>query len=142
MSPDPLWEYYTDAQDSAAPVYGAEYEFSSDAHARAFFHKHVFDENAPCSVCRSIRPTVIMIPGRNRCYSGWTQEYKGYLVAGYYGHAAASEFVCLDENPDVLPGGHADENGKLFYYAEARCGSLTCPPYIDGRELTCVVCSK
>ena len=83
-----------------------------------------------------------MIPGRNQCYKGWTLEYKGYLVAGHHGHAAATEYVCLDDNPDVIPGRHTNQNGALFYMVEGRCGSLICPPYVDGRELTCVVCSK
>ena len=122
----------------------ALYEFNGADSFRtnAFFHKNLHDEDVPCSVCRITRPTVIMIPGRNQCYSGWTLEYKGYLVAGYYGHTAPTEYVCLVDNPDVIPHGHANQNGKLFYMVEGRCGSLTCPPYVDGRELTCVVCSK
>ena len=73
---------------------------------------------------------------------GWTLEYKGYLTAGDYNQAAATEFVCLDYRPDVLQGGHFDNNGKLFYFAEGRCGSLPCLPYVDRREITCAVCSK
>ena len=107
-----------------------------------FTGTNVHDEDAPCSVCRSSRPTVIMIPGRNQCYPGWTLEYKGYLVAGSHNHAAASEYVCLDARPDVLQNGHTDKNGKLFYFVEGRSGSLPCPPYVDGRELTCVLCTK
>ena len=144
LSPDPLWGHYNDAHDAGAKVMGVEYELdgADHGHETAFFHKNLHDEDAPCSVCRSPRPTVIMIPGRNQCYKGWTLEYKGYLVAGYYGRTAANEYVCLDDNPDVIPGGHTDQNGALFYMVEGRCGSLTCPPYVDGRELTCVVCSK
>ena len=144
LSPDPLWGHYSDAQDSDAKVMGVEYELAGAAHGdtTAFFHKSLHDDDAPCSVCRSPRPTVIMIPGRNQCYKGWNLEYKGYLVAGYYGRDASSEYVCLDENPNVIPGGHNDQNGALFYMVEGRCGSLLCPPYVDGRELTCVVCSK
>ncbi|KAH3864788.1 hypothetical protein DPMN_027814 [Dreissena polymorpha] len=84
-----------------------------------------------------------MIPGRNKCLDGWTLEYEGYLVAGDILHSAASEFICLDAKPESLPNDSGDNNGKLFYFAEARCGgSLKCPPYVDGRELTCVVCTK
>ena len=86
----------------------------------------MYTEDAPCSVCRSSRLTVIMIPGRNQCYPGWTLEYKGYLVAGASDHTAASEYVCLDDRPEVLQKGHADEEGKLFYFVEGRCGSLPC----------------
>ncbi|XP_060565603.1 uncharacterized protein LOC132724689 [Ruditapes philippinarum] len=68
-------------------------------------------------------------------------EYEGVLVAGYYKHTAASEYVCLDESPESIEGSNADQNGILMYSVEGRCGSLKCPPYIDGRELSCVVCS-
>ena len=50
-------------------------------------------------------------------------------------------FVCLDDDPETIQGGAADLNGALFYLTEARCGPLPCPNYVDGRELTCVVCS-
>ena len=143
LSPDPLWGYYNDADNARAKVMGVEYELDGAIpDMMAFFHKNIHEEDAPCSVCRSPRPTVIMIPGRNQCYKGWTLEYKGYLVAGYYGRTSASEYVCLDDYPETIPGGHANQDGKLFYMVEGRCGSLLCPPYVEGRELTCVVCSK
>ena len=143
LSPDPLWGYYNDADNARAKVMGVEYELDGAIpDMMAFFHKNIHEEDAPCSVCRSPRPTVIMIPGRNQCYKGWTLEYKGYLVTGYYGRTSASEYVCLDDYPQALPGGHANQNGKLFHMVEGRCGSLRCPPYVEGRELTCVVCSK
>ena len=104
--------------------------------------KVLHQQDPPCVVCRSPRSSVHMIPARNLCYGDWNLEYTGYLVGGHYGHTAASEFICLDEDPEVVAGGEANKNGKLFYFAEARCGSLKCPPYINGRELTCAVCSK
>jgi len=85
----------------------------------------------------------MMIPGRNQCLDGWTLEYHGYLSGGSYTQTAATEFVCLDAEPEVILGGSANNNGKLFYLSEVRCGSSSlCPPYINGRELTCVVCSR
>ena len=68
--------------------------------------------------------------------------YSGYLVAGAASHSSASEFVCLDVDAEMIPHGTENHNGKLLYLSEAHCGSLTCPPYVEGRELTCVVCSK
>ena len=145
LSPDPLWAHYSDAVDSGAYVFGAEYEFyitSSDRyHGRPFFGKDRLDNDAPCSLCRTTRSAVTMIPGRNKCYDGWTLEYAGYLVAGGNGYHA-TEYVCLDFHPDSIVGGQKDENGALFYLVEGRCGSLECPPYVNGRELTCAVCSK
>jgi hypothetical protein len=43
-----------------------------------------------------------MIPGRNACYNGWNLEYRGVLVSGYYGHKAASTYICLDEKPEIV----------------------------------------
>ena len=63
-------------------------------------------------------------------------------MAGYHGHVAGTMYTCVDKNPDTLHGGQTNKNGYLFYAVEARCGSLKCPPYVEGRELTCVVCSK
>ena len=73
---------------------------------------------------------------------GWTKEYSGYLMAGYYTHTAASEFVCVDKNAEKVRGGERNSNGKAFVQVEAVCGSLPCPPYKNGREMTCVVCTK
>ncbi|XP_045162545.2 uncharacterized protein LOC123527260 [Mercenaria mercenaria] len=132
---DPLWATYNDAAQSLrAFVYGAEYERPDESPT-------TFEHDVPCAVCLVKRAPVLMLPGRNDCYQGWTLEYHGRLVAGYYDHPAASEYVCLDEHPESIEGGNANENGKLFYSVEGRCGSLKCPPYVNGRELTCAVCS-
>ena len=79
---------------------------------------------------------------RKTCYKGWKLEYNGYLMAGYHGHKAGTMYSCVDSHPDALHGGHTNKDGKLFYLVEARCGSLKCPPYVEGRELVCAVCSK
>ena len=137
LSPVAQWAKYTDAVDSRAKIYGAEYEFSDQR-----FGKPLEDDNVPCSVCRSSRSSVLMVPGRNTCFYGWNLEYAGYLASGANDHAAATEYVCLDANPETIPGGFSDQDGKLFYLVEGMCGSLECPPYENGRELTCAVCSK
>ncbi len=61
----------------------------------------------------------------------------------HYSHTS-TEFVCVDRNPEVLSGSIADNNGALFFPVEGRCddGNLPCAPYINGAELTCVVCTK
>ena len=85
---------------------------------------------------------MVMIPARVGFYDSWTFEYGGYLVADHNGYTGASEFVCLDKNPEKVKGGQANHNGKLFHLTEGRCGSLKCPPYVNGREIACVVCTK
>ncbi|KAI8489333.1 hypothetical protein Bbelb_330720 [Branchiostoma belcheri] len=139
---DPEWGAYIDGvQGSKSYMYGAEYEINPNAPAydRATLH----DRDVPCAVCYSLsRRSQLMIPARTTCPDGWTREYGGYLMAAYHGHAARSVFVCMDGEPEVLPGGERDQNGALFYLVEARCGALPCPPYVEGRELPCVVCTK
>jgi hypothetical protein len=137
---DPLWNVYEDGEQVAGTVYGAEYEL----HARNmdnFFGKTLLDADVPCCVCSTRRNSIMMIPARNQCYDGWTLEYHGYLTGGFDNHYA-SDFVCLDVEPETIAGSSENKNGKLFYFIEARCGSLKCPPYVNGRELTCAVCSK
>ena len=76
-----------------------------------------------------------MIPAKTKCHPGWTLEFTGYLMAGWHN---------LDKEPENVVGGREGiiDDGRLLYFVEARCGSLKCPPYVNGRELTCVVCSK
>lgn len=63
-------------------------------------------------------------------------------MAGRPIHQAASTYTCVDKKPDLADGGKANQNGYLFNQVEAICGSLKCPPYVQGRELVCAVCSK
>ena len=84
-----------------------------------------------------------MIPAKINCPTGWTKEYQGYLMTQHFSHHN-TEFVCVDRNPESRVDGDASQNGALFYPVEGRCdgGNLPCGPYIDGAELSCVVCSK
>ena len=136
LPPDPDFGK-TSASDTGR-MYGAEYQGNTNE-----WSSNSLDEDVPCAVCRIVMATTsIMIPGKNICYSGWTREYYGYLASGYYGHAAASSYVCVDINPQYLNAGVGNHDGKLFYPVVAKCGALQCPPYINNYPLTCVVCSK
>ncbi|KAK3577112.1 hypothetical protein CHS0354_037145 [Potamilus streckersoni] len=141
---DPTWAKYQDGTsdtDHRAHVYGTEYEMG---HKSFFspFSPDLLNNDVPCAACRSTRSSSIMIPGRTNCYLGWTVEYSGYLVSMYYNHAGSTEYVCLDGDPESLDGGKTDLNGHMIYLADVICGALRCPPYVNGRELACVVCSK
>ncbi|CAC5406467.1 unnamed protein product [Mytilus coruscus] len=104
------------------------------------FASNAYDEDVPCALCRTIQAiSVIMIPGKNKCYNGWKIEYHGYLASGHRGYAAASAYVCVDINPEYIMGGVGQQLGKLFYDVLSICGSLKCPPYIKNYPLTCVV---
>ena len=142
---DPDWEAGKTSdtlQRTAGLLYGAEYEDGSGRNNYLFGERH-HDHDVPCVVCETTkRSTVLMIPGRSKCHAGWTLEYAGYLMAGYYDHDGATDYYCIDKDPENLPDGTANDNGYVLYFVEARCGSLRCPPYENGREFQCAVCTK
>ena len=118
-----------------ATMYGVEYDEATYSHDNG--------DDLPCAVCRSTKGTsVLMIPGKYSCYDGWTMQYHGNLVAGAHTFHSATQFICLDINPQAVLSGSRDDDGKLFYPVFATCGALACPPYHDGKTLTCSVCSK
>ncbi|KAI8502710.1 hypothetical protein Bbelb_194120 [Branchiostoma belcheri] len=138
---DPQWGRYQDGVEGwKAYMYGAEYQLGTNV---PFGSTSLHDNDVPCAVCYvPTRGSKLMIPARNTCPAGWIEEYHGYLMSEYHIHNGSKEFVCVDEQPEVIQGGQANHDGALFYPVEARCGSLPCPNYEEGRELTCVVCTK
>jgi hypothetical protein len=140
---DPIWGAYNDGVGDNSKLRGAEYQepwlFDLGNNNGQGLENH----DVPCVVCQSqTRLAVVMIPGRNQCYSGWHAEYAGFLMSGRSIQNGRTEFVCVDGSPESVPGGEANEDGALFYNVEGICGSLPCPPYVANRELTCVVCSN
>ncbi|XP_072022152.1 short-chain collagen C4-like [Amphiura filiformis] len=122
-------------------VYSAEYSTSEFPPLSS-----VHDHDVPCAVCEVNRGKILMIPATNICPSGWIREYYGYLMSEYYNRGSPTEFVCVDRNPDVVPGTGDNRQGVHLCPVEGRCdydrGSLPCGPYVNGAELSCVVCSK
>ncbi|XP_063438520.1 short-chain collagen C4-like [Mytilus trossulus] len=119
-------------------MYGAEFNSNN------FFASNSQYQDVPCAVCRVRQASsIIMIPGKNRCYTGWNMEYNGYLASNYYYYPAAGSYICIDIQPEYVDGGSSwNGQSKLFFFVVAKCGSLRCPPYKEGYPLTCVVCSK
>ncbi|KAK3589694.1 hypothetical protein CHS0354_015203 [Potamilus streckersoni] len=138
---EPIWGTYTDGLENQAFIYGAEYYDQSLfklTNAEALLY-----HNMPCAVCRSrLRTSIFMLPARNRCFGDWHVEYHGYLMTGHNTQKASTDYICVDQAPEADPSGYRNENGRLLYRVEAICGSLPCPQYMNGRELTCAVCSK
>ena len=97
--------------------------------------------DVPCAVCETASISQIMIPGSQTCPSGWNEEYKGYLFSDYYTHAASSQAVCIDLNPESARGGSNSSNGAGYWYpieTESPIGT----GYQHDREVSCVVCSN
>lgn len=123
-------------------LHGVEYEARDSAPAFSNIEHH----DAPCTVCYTpTRNTKITIPGRISCPPSWTREYYGYLMAsGQYPNQASGRVpACIDVNPESVPGsaGHANQPGEL-YFLETTCIGIRCPPYSNGVEITCAVCTK
>ncbi|XP_070186420.1 uncharacterized protein [Littorina saxatilis] len=113
-------------------LFGSEYH-----HIRGHDHHDV-----PCSVCLAPQSTTIMVPATLTCPPGWSPHYTGHLASERHSHNGG-EYVCLDGSPENVPGtGKQDTNSLMFYYTLTVCGSLPCPPYINDKVVTCVVCSK
>ena len=126
-------------------MYGAEYQTSD---AETIFLKtnnggrSLQNNDAVCVLCFvPTRSTQAMIPARRECPAGWIMEYRGYLATQHISEGR-NQFICLDEAPEAVPGSFANNDGALLYPVEGNCGSLPCPPYVNGWELTCVVCTK
>ena len=141
---EPLWGNYIDAYTGHAFVYGTEYQPSKQQSER-IFGTPLANQNVPCVVCQSIgRPAVLKIPGRTLCYPSWQKEYSGYLMGGHHGHSKSTDYTCVDSEPEVVQGKGRYDKGHFLYFVEANCGegSLPCPPYVHGREMPCVICTK
>jgi len=135
----PKYEKYSDSWESAGAIYGTEYEVSSFNPFTNNLHEH----DAPCTVCYvESRGSEMMIPARNDCPSGWTKEYHGYLMTARHDHSSVRDFIFVDREAEYVPGSQANLDGALLYLVQGGCGSLPCLPYVEGRELTCAVCTK
>lgn len=95
---------------------------------------HEGNNNTPCAVCYSTRhSTMLMQPARHTCTTGWSEMYKGLLVA------SKGSLLCIDIGS--VQESHAGTINS-YHYVRASCDLLPCPPYVDNSNLTCVVCIK
>ena len=133
---NPVYSSYSPGTQDRARLGPVEF------HPSVSFGSVVFDDNVQCAVCKTTRPTTIMIPATIYCPLGWTREYYGYLMAEHKDNNRGT-FVCIDSSaqPYTNSTGHTREAHDL-YNVEAYCNIIPCPPYNNYKELTCVVCSQ
>ena len=133
-------ENVSDGNQDGALLYGTEYETSGHGIASL---KPLHDKDAPCAVCLKQAALTLMIPGTKHCPTGWDKEYEGYLMGTRYTQKSTHEVACVDINAEASPSSsNVSQDGNLWYPTEAECGSLACPPYVQDREISCVVCTK
>ena len=91
------------------------------------------DNSIPCAVCYSTKhSTMLTQPARHTCTTGWTEMYKGLLVA------SDASLLCMDSDSKALQ----ESRAGTINFVKASCDVLPCPPYVDNSNLTCVVCIK
>lgn len=129
-------------QQHRSRVRATEYEIFNSP-----FFGHLHDENVPCAACFTTeRGQKIMIPARVTCPPSWTMEYHGYIMSGdtTTNQHHRLTYECVDVDAEAVPGRGFNGDGvlNLIYPVEVTCDGIDCPPYSDGRELSCVVCTK
>jgi hypothetical protein len=80
------------------------------------------------------------ITGKQTCYSGWKEEYTGFLMTEHKGRSS-KEYACMDKDAEPVDNDTSNKDGALFYLVRTTCGSLRCPPYKNHTEMYCVVCT-
>ena len=135
LPPDPQYLEYQPGYQGYAYLHGAEYETHSPSPL-----DHSAERNVPCALCQVYgRTSKIMIPSHYECPSEWRREYYGYLMAGRHTYKAATQYNCIDESLEQIPGSGASTNGYLLHTVEALCDHhIPC----SEKEVTCVVCTK
>ena len=129
---------YTDA---ASPLYGVQYQRWPTSSPRAHY------DNMPCVVCYiATRSAMFVQQASYLCPSGWSREYYGYMMSDRenFNREGRTSTICVDTNAEVVPGAgaYADTSLALFHSVECTNSELLCSPYVDGRILSCAVCTK
>ena len=135
----------TDGYQGYTPITGVEYEGGITPQVFSLENnggQSLTDLSPPCAVCHlSTRSARMMFPAMTTCPTGWNFEYGGYLVSSRWDQYRSS-FICLDSAPETIVGSGGSTNGTLIYPVEVACVvSLPCPPYVNGYEVACVVCT-
>jgi len=143
---DPDWDNFKNESRYVGYIAAVEYELVESNNVFSTSNTGgipLYDNPAPCAVCYlDHRLTVLMIPAKTQCPDGWNKEYGGYLASEHsHRNRKRSSYVCWDRAPEVADG-KTGQNHAVIYPVKAVCGSLPCSAYVNGRDLTCVVCSK
>ena len=137
MPEDPEYLAYAPGVQGHSLIYGAEY-WGRPGQPLGSVHQH----NMPCAVCSGTKTRVLMIPAKVNCPPQWQREYYGYLMAPHSTGNYRASFICVDKDPELVPGEAGNVDGSNDpHHIEATCDGLLCPPYDPQKELTCVVCT-
>ena len=138
MPNDPEYDDYATGVQGTSSIYGVEYwpRIGQPLH-------DIRQHNMPCAVCCGNRSKVLMIPAKMTCPPQWQKEYAGYLMAPHTTGNYRAAFICVDKDPETVPGqAHNNPLSNDPHSVEASCDGLSCPPYDEEKEITCVVCTE
>ena len=134
-------QYGSTYTDAASPLYGVEYERWLTSSPRALH------DNMPCVVCYlATRSAMFVHQASYLCPSGWSREYYGYMMSEHVvsNRHGRKSTICVDANAEAVPGTSASTDPSATYFHSVECtkSELPCTPYVDGRILSCAVCTK
>ena len=79
----------------------------------------------------------------------WCYFLTGYLMTAWQDFNHPTTYECVDSDPRLIVDSSANTNGALLSFVVPQCGTNYwegplghCPPYIEHRQITCVVCTK
>merc|ERR1712096_35063 len=113
MADVPEWGSYNNGNQDGALLYQTEYEVSGyGVNGGGIKGQH--DREMACAVCIvEKRGFMLMLPGRQVCYSGWKREYGGNLMAAHHSHNHSTEWICVNMNPQRTPiHNNGNQNGS------------------------------
>ena len=127
--------------DATSPLYGVEYQRWPTSSPRARY------DNMPCVVCYvATRSAMFVQQASYLCPSGWSREYYGYMMSEHVfsNREGRTSTICVDANAEAVPGTGASTDPSLAYFHSVECtnSELLCSPYVDGRILSCALCTK
>ena len=97
MPNDPEYMQYASGVQGHSYLYGMEYRLQPYQPLHS-----VNEHNIPCAVCYTgTRVTVMMIPAKIHCPSGWTVEYTGFLMSEGSSDTR-SNYECVDYDPQSV----------------------------------------
>ena len=130
----------TGLQPHRTQLYGTEYEFFNTSSSLG-------SHNAPCAVCYTrTRIAKVTIPAKITCPPSWTREYYGYYMSTAQNFTQNTKTpVCMDNDAQALQVGEESDRQSVrsfLHFMETTCIGISCPPYSNGAEVTCAVCTK
>ena len=138
MPDDPDHSLFESGVQSRSHVIGVEYFY----HAMPYLSSLNY-HNVPCALCYvATRSVSVMIPAKTVCPTNWTVEYIGYLMSERHDFHRTM-YECVDKDPESVPGLNSAANPTAYFQqVEPYCNGLSCSPYDDEKELTCVICTR